>query len=333
MGTLPLARLLGMKETGEAPPLLLLVRGDCGFLIERAARSVADRVPEDERSMALWRGSAAEADPDRLLDDASTLPMCGERRVLIVREAEKFPLAGHAGWQAYLRRPSPQAVVAFLVTAGADSKTVRALAEACAVVDCDLPSARALPGWLAVEARALGCTLEPGAGAWMVEVAGRDLGALYAWLERCVLYRAGPGRLTRPDLEQVSARRAPANLFTWADRVGERKGVEALRLAQRALEDGEEPLALLGRAASHLRRLALTRRGMAGGVGAGQAARQAGVPSFLAESMGAQARAFPEPELARTLAACAGADRALKSVRVSPARTLDRWLIKTLVPH
>lgn len=329
MKTLAWPRFIkALQEPGDCEPLVLL-GGDCGFLIERAARALADSVPEAERPWCLWRGSAAEADPDRLLDEAATLPMGGGRRVLVIREAEKLAILEHAGWKGYLRRPSRRCVVAFVASPGADTKVVRALSEACAVARLDAPGPGALPAWLAAEARGMGCALEREAAAWMIEVAGRDLAMLHGWLERAALLRGGSGRLGRAELEPLSGRQAPANLFALCDRVGEGGAAEALRLAQRAVEDGEEPLPLLGRLANHVRRLSLVRHGIDHGEEAAAAARRAGVPGFLTGKMAAQARGRPAQALGRALAGCAAGDRALKSSRVSSARILDRWILRS----
>jgi DNA polymerase-3 subunit delta len=314
-----------LREGGECAPLVLLT-GDSGFLIERGARAVADSVPEAERAWCLWRGSAAEADPDRLLDEASTLPMGGERRVLVIRDAEKLPVTEHAGWKRYLKNPSRRCVAVFVASPGADTKPLRILAEVCALWRLDAPGPGALPGWLAAEAKTLGCALERDAASWMIEVAGRDLALLYGWLERAALLRGG-GRLGRAELEPLCGRQAPANLFALCDRVGEGNDGEALRLAQRALEDGEEPLPLLSRLANHLRRLSLVRHGIDRGEEAVAAARRAGVPGFLTGKMAAQARRRTAHSLGRALAACAGADRSLKSSRVSAARVFDRLIL------
>ncbi len=323
-------RLSAMLARGECEPLLLIC-GDSEYRIERAVQALSGLVPESERALCVWRGSAAEADADRLLDEATTRPMWGERRLLVVREAEKFPLPAHAGWRAYLKKPAPHSVVAFVAAAGAASKAVAALAEACAVVELRTPGPRALPGFVAAEARGLGRALEPGAAEWMVELVGRDLAALRAWLERACLYTGGGGgRLTRADLEAVSGRRAPANLFEWSDAVGAGKVLEALRLAQCAVEDGEEPLALLGRAANQLRRVSLARQALDAGATPQAAARESGAHEFVARKVVEQARAMPAATLARALAACAPADRALKSSRVSSARVLDQWLMQSL---
>jgi DNA polymerase-3 subunit delta len=326
MPPLPWSRLRALLQKGEAPGLLLLC-GDSEFLIERALQAVASLVPAEERATCLWRGGASEVDPDRLLDEARTLPMFGGRRVLIVREAEKFPAASHAGWQGYLTRPSPSTIAAFAAAAGADSRNLQALRQACAVTELRTPAARALPGWISDSARAMGCTLEPGAAEWMAELAGRDLAALDAWLERALLLRGGPGRLERRDLESVSGRRAPASVFEWTDRLGEGKTAEALLLAGSALEDGEQPIALLARGAGHLRRLAVIRAALDAGANPTEAARRAGAPSFLAGSLAEQARRHSSAELRSALAACAETDRRLKSWRVSGGRILDSWIL------
>jgi DNA polymerase-3 subunit delta len=326
MPSLAWARLRGLLQKGEAPPLLLFF-GDSEFLIERALQAVASLVPAEERPVCLWRGAASEVDPDRLLDEAGTLPMFGGRRVVIVREAEKFPAASHAGWRAYLTRPAPSTVVAFAATAGADTRNLQALRQACAVTELRTPAARALPGWIADAARARGCALEPGAAEWMAEVGGRDLAALDAWLERAILLRGEPGPLARQDLDAVSGRRAPASLFQWADRLGEGRTAEALILAAAALEDGEQPLALLARGAGHLRRLAVVRAALDAGASPAEAVRRAGAPSFLAGSLAEQARGRAAAGLRAALASCAVADRRLKSWRVSGERILDRWIL------
>lgn len=328
MKRLPLAQLLtSIKKDGKIPPLLLIA-GDCGFLAERAVQALTGLIPEEGRSFGLWRGSASDADPTRLLEEASTLPMWGSRRLILVRQAEKLQVEGHAGWERYFRQPSASTILAFVATPGADSKNLRCLAKATTLVECRTPYAREIPGWVMAEARALGCSLDRDTASWMVEVVGRDLASLHSWLERCLTYRGEAGKLSRQDLEAVSGRRSPANLFAWADRVGEGKLGEALRLARRAVEDGEDPLPLLYRATNHLRRLARLKAAVAKGDAPAEAGRKAGVPGFLAQQMVAQSRSRADDELARALAACARADRALKSVRVSPARVLDRWLME-----
>jgi DNA polymerase-3 subunit delta len=325
----PLERLLTSIEKGGSVPPLLLITGDSGFLIERAVQALVGLIPEQERSFCLWRSSATDADPVRLLEEASTLPMWGSRRVILVRQAEKLALEGHAGWERYFHQPCASTVVGFVATPGADSKKLRRLAQVSTLVECRTPYARDVAGWVMAEAHALGCAVDRDAAAWMVEVAGRDLAALFAWMERCLTYRGSAGKLERADLEAVSGRRSPANLFAWADRVGEGNLSEALRLARRAVEDGEDPLPLLSRAANHLRRLARLKGALAAGAPPAEAAQRAGVPPFLVRQMVTQARSRTDAELARALASCARADRALKSVRVSSPRVLDRWLLET----
>ncbi|MEE8537773.1 MAG: DNA polymerase III subunit delta [Acidobacteriota bacterium] len=328
MKRLPLARLLTSVRKDAAVPPLLLIAGDSGFLVERAIQALAGLIPEEERSFGLWRGSAQDADPVRLLEEASTLPMWGSRRVILVRQAEKLQVERHPGWQRYFHQPSASTILAFAATPGVDSRKLKHLAQACTLVECRTPYAGEIPAWVMAEAQALGCSLDRDTASWMVELVGRDLAALYSWLERCLAYRGEPGKLTREDLEAVSGRRSPANLFAWADRVGEGNLGEALRLARRAVEDGEDPLPLLYRATNHLRRLARLRASTGGGGSPADAARRAGVPGFLAQKMAAQSRSRGDSELAEALAACARADRAIKSVRVSPARVLDRWLME-----
>ncbi len=328
MKRLPLERLLTSVRKDSAVPPLLLITGDSGFLAERALQALAGLIPEEERSFGLWRGSAQDADPVRLLEEASTLPMWGSRRVIVVRQAEKLQIERHPGWQRYFRQPSASTILAFAATPGVDSKKLKHLVQACTLVECRTPHAGDIPAWVMAEARALDCSLDRDTASWMVELVGRDLGALHSWLERCRAYRGDAGKLSREDLEAVSARRSPANLFAWADRVGEGDLGEALRLARRAVEDGEDPLPLLYRATNHLRRLARLRAAVAGGGSPADAARRAGVPGFLAQKMVAQSRSRGDAELAQALAACARADRAIKSVRVSSVRVLDHWLME-----
>jgi DNA polymerase III subunit delta len=89
MPVLSLDALLAHVKKGQLQPLYVIVGDDEGGKDQAVAAFVA-AVPEDVQAFALERLSALESDAPTVVAAARTLPLLGDRRVVIVTRAEKW---------------------------------------------------------------------------------------------------------------------------------------------------------------------------------------------------------------------------------------------------
>jgi DNA polymerase-3 subunit delta len=217
---------------------------------------------------------------------ARTLPMMAPRRVIVVAQAEKLmPIfkagdaeepgqpddpagrkvrkavqkaAGEAeleALEAYLSRPSPDAVLVFVATdrLNGNLKPVKLLEKLAVVVDCDpLPGGGDAAAWVRAEAAGEGVRVEPAAARLLATLAGGDITRLRAEFERAVLFASGEGIITEAAVREVAS--APTTRDPWAltNAIGAGAAGTALHELAMKLDAGEKPPMILGQLRWHV---------------------------------------------------------------------------------
>ncbi|HEX9081112.1 MAG TPA: DNA polymerase III subunit delta, partial [Holophagaceae bacterium] len=111
-----------------------------------------------------------------------------------------------------------------------------------------------IPGFIEAEARKLGLLLQGGAGALLAQRQGGNPGLLKRALEVLDLL-AEDRRVTEARVDQVTFRLAEQKAFAWSSAWQKGDAAGALKALRTALEDGDEPLMLLGQARREVDRL------------------------------------------------------------------------------
>lgn len=111
-----------------------------------------------------------------------------------------------------------------------------------------------IPGFIEAEARRLGLTLQGAAGALLAQRQGGHPGLLKRAMEVLDLL-AEERRVTEAMVDQVTFRLAEQKAFAWSGAWQKGDAAGALRALRMALEDGDEPLMMLGQARREVDRL------------------------------------------------------------------------------
>jgi DNA polymerase III delta subunit len=111
-----------------------------------------------------------------------------------------------------------------------------------------------IPGFIELEARRLGLTLQGGAASLLANRQGGHPGLLKRALEVLDLL-AEDRRVTEAMVDQVTFRLAGQRAFAWSGAWQKGDAAGALRALRAAMEDGDEPLMLLGQARREVDRL------------------------------------------------------------------------------
>jgi DNA polymerase III subunit delta len=227
-------------KNGTPAPIYVIVGDD-----ERGKDDLVHQfhtlVPEDVRAFNLERVSALDTDPASVVSVARTLPLLGDRRVIIVARAERWltpkrrgkadddadaddaagddaPAAGSGdALTTYAESPEPNTT---LVLVAADinrtTRLVKALLKQAVVIECwGLKSEKEARGpaiaeamqragrFVGAELKKAGMTIDPKAVDPLLEHAGTDIGILRGDVDRLVLYCQGKTTVTLEDVRAV----------------------------------------------------------------------------------------------------------------------------------
>jgi DNA polymerase-3 subunit delta len=260
-----------------APPsdlaVFLVYGSDAGLVSERAQRLIKASVddPADPFQLIRLDGDAVAADPLRLLDEASTIPLFGGRRAIVVEPGTKSYVAA---LEPLLERPPTECRI--ILSAGALKKDspLRRLIErsrAGAAIECYPDDAAGLDRLIAAELRAQGLRLNPEARQALLCLLGADRLATRAELGKLMLYAQGADEIDLAAVEAIVTDASSVSLDAAVDGAfgGDYAAIDGT--LQRLYNDGGDPVVLLGAVLRHALLLHRSRLDMAGGRSAADA--------------------------------------------------------------
>ncbi len=269
---------------GKPGPIYLIV-GDDEAEMSRLTAELSTLVEDELRAFNLERLYAGErgVSPASIVESARTLPMMGDRRVVVVLRAERILKPKRRGQargqeideggadedaeppsdvdvlEAYVRSPEPLTTLV-LVASDVDRsrRLYKSLNKQASIVECwGLKGARDAKVDLRQVARTAevlvkqavagaGQQIDAAAARLIAERAGTDIATLRGDLDRLLLYAAGKPKIDLNDVQEVVSGETAQD--DWAVTTAIQKGdtAEALRQIGLAMEAGGIPLKILG---------------------------------------------------------------------------------------
>ena len=264
---------------GKPEPLYLIV-GDDDVEMTRLAGELSGLVEDELRAFNLERMYAGEkgAGPADIVESAQTLPMMGNRRVIIVLRAERIlkPKRRKAAGEeegaedgadagdldvldAYVKKPEPLSTVVFVASdVDRTRRLYKSLQKQATVVECwglkgskdarvDLRqvvrTAEALVKQAAADA---GQQIDAAAARLIAERAGTDIATLRGDVERLLLFAAGKKRIELRDVQEIVSAETAQDDWAVTNAIQRGDTAEALRQVGLALESGAVPYMILG---------------------------------------------------------------------------------------
>lgn len=286
----------------------------------------------EENDFNFDRLEAAKDGVDGILAAARTLPMLGDKRLVLVRDLHQLKADELKKLVPYVEDPSPRTCLVLLAAKiDARLKICVRLKKAGGYFAFEPLKERKVPAWLQAEAKLRKITLKPGAAQRVAESVGTDMGQLAMALEQLQLY-VGPGNPISPDdVEDLLAETRERSVFELTNAVGRGQRREALLVLRRMLDAQASEVLIVTMLTRHVRQLWTVLDLGAQHLAQDELARRAGVHRFFVRDMAKQARRIGAPTLRRMHRALFEADRAVKSSPLSGAMILER-LVYTLCP-
>ncbi len=205
-------------------------------------------------------------------DELATLPFLAPCRIVVVRDADSFVTRCRESLEKYCQSPAPHGVLVLDVKSWRSNTRLARLVPSQGVIECSLPEyeagKRRVRGWLVRRcSQKHGEKLAAEAVDFLLECHGTDLGVLDQELAKLAAYVGDAAAITVQDVQRLTSRTREVDVWPIFDLLARGDQVGALRLLGELIEQGNEPMQLLGALSWQLRRLAqvyyLRRRGIA----------------------------------------------------------------------
>jgi DNA polymerase-3 subunit delta len=312
-------------KAGRIEPLYLLFGAE-SYLRDLAARAITEVALRDAplREFNESSFSLNSVDVQQAIAAAEQLPMMTARRVVRVTEFSRLREADEEALARYLARPAMSSVVIF----SADDldkrrKLSKTLLDACASVEFAPLSDAELATWAKSRLRELKAETDERSLHQLIALVGSDVRTLSNELEKLATAALPSGRITMEMIDTLVGRSRVLSNFELTDHLVARNRRRALQTLQRLLDDGAEPVMLIGLIAGNFHRLALAKELMARGAAKEEVFRLVAMPYSKREEFLATARRTEPGALARSIERIAAADLAIKTSQATPRLQLE----------
>lgn len=228
------------KSSPSTPASIVVVYGDEEFRKQSAIQQALDALlpPEVDRAMALCQYDGAQSEEQggatfaRVADDLATLPFLADRRVVLVREADKFVSASREKLERLVGHfPPTGALILECRSFPKTTKLYKAIAAAGgAVQECKKLYGAALQDFVVEAARDRGKRIEPAAAKQLVDLVGQEQGVLASEVEKLALYVGSRDTISRADVTSLVGQSREERIFAVMDAAGLGQMSRALEL-------------------------------------------------------------------------------------------------------
>jgi DNA polymerase-3 subunit delta len=272
---------LSAQARQRKPDAIYLILGDDEAEMSRLTAELSALVEDELRAFNLDRLYAGErgVSPASIVESARTLPMMGDRRVVVVLRAERLLKPKRRGaaleedaaaedgdtasdvdvLDGYIRRPEPLTTLV-LVASDVDRsrRLYKSLNKHATIVECwglragkdakvDLRQVARFAETLVRQAvTEADQQIDPAAARLIAVRAGADIATLRGDLDRLLLYSAGKRRIDLSDVQEVVSGETAQDDWAVTNAIQRRDTAEALRQIGLAMEAGSVPYMILG---------------------------------------------------------------------------------------
>ncbi len=300
-----------------------LLIGEDSYLRQQIRDELLGVVPEEARAFAVREYSLARTGLDEVRRAAATPTLLSPRQVLILRDAESLGEEEIKQLEELLDS-LPEFTLLLFDEAKLDRRTrvYQLLSKKCEEHEAESPRDAEAVQEVEKFAGKLELRLSHARAQELVFVVGTDLGTLRGELEKLRAYVGSAAPVTAEDLVAVVIAARQFSVFDLVDLLAERRRAEALARLRSLLEQGQNPIGIVGLLAWLYRQLLIV-QAYSSHAPSWKLRSQVRAPAERVEQLVRQARKFKREELREAFAALAEADSALKSSPPDPQAVVE----------
>ncbi len=228
----------------KVPPIVV-VFGEEEYQKQAVVQRTLDALlpPEIDRAMVLSEYDGTLPDEQggptfaAIADDLATLPFLADRRVVVVRSADRFITAAREKLERWLAAPPPTAALIMECRSFPRNTKLYKAAQVAGgqIHECKKLYASELAGFVATEARAAQKRIDRSTADKLVALVGQEQGMLAGEVEKLCLYVGERSEITSRDVDELVGQSREEKVFAAMDAAAEGHLADALRLWHQVL--------------------------------------------------------------------------------------------------
>lgn len=239
-------------------PIYIIV-GKNSFLVNKECENVlSSLMDDDERQMAMRTFEADKATIADVLDELRTLPFLASKRVVLLRDADKFISNYRQQLENYFDAPSKRSVL--VMTLGAFPKTTKLAKKAektgCTITVQDINKNQLAAYAISYAKQNHNKKLDQTAAQLIVDRAGDDAAMVCGEVDKLVIYVGDNTAITPQDVSLLCGNNREFDIFEVIDQVSKGNTGNAIeRLRNMFSTDKDSEYTVIGALAFHFRRM------------------------------------------------------------------------------
>ncbi|MGI8494380.1 MAG: DNA polymerase III subunit delta [Pyrinomonadaceae bacterium] len=320
-------------KKGDIAPVYILFGAE-KYLRDLAAKAITEKILHDAplREFNETIISLNDTDFQHALAAAEQLPMIAAKRVVKITDVRISVTATKDNLKEeneeilfrYLQRPAASSVVIFVVDdLDKRRKLSKMLLDNSVAVEFPVLSDDKLTEWAKDRLKEFNARADDIALRQLVALVGNNVLRLTNEIEKLAVAALPDSAITFELVEQLVPNSRELSNFELADHLLNKDRSRALRILNKILNDGAEPLMLLGLISYNFHRLALAKEMMKQGVDRSEVARTMKLPYSKQEDFLATARRTDSEKFSRILRRIAETDLAIKTSKATPRLQIE----------
>lgn len=313
------------------PAVVLYYGEEQGLIAEQATQARQRTLNTEDAEFDAETFHGGDLDPTRFISACRNFPFLAERRLVTVREADQIPAPVRATVLEYIKKPSPSTLLLLLAGPLEAADALRKVCEASADAWC-VPfyplEGPAFKQWLRSGLEKAGKRATPDALDLLALRLEGNTRAAGQEIEKLLLFLGNQTQVTAEEVWAVVGETAQFNTFAWAEAVTAGNAALALRIMDRLLQAGEEPLYLLATLARRLRRFMQARELLAKGEATKAVAGKLKVFWKEESAFFAACQQWSERRLGDGLLHCLEADAGLKGGSMANEQVMEQLVLR-----
>ena len=327
----PLDKIKKAIESPHPPACFLFITYE-PYLAEECIKKIKDTYIHkelEEFNFDLLRGW--ETTYNEICQRCLTLPMMSTYRMLLVKEAEKIEESDADFLKEYLKNPSPTSILIFFFNSTSNKISFKLLKKYGATHYFNPFSEKASENWIRNRISQKGFQIKDDAIRYLLDQAGNDMIKIDNELKKIELRQWDKNEITLEDMQALIGRSQRHSAFNLADAIGGKKVDSALKILHRLIEDGEEPLKILGALQYHFRLLLRLKNLQNKQMNDLAIMKKLNLNKFNYNGVKEQSKLFSLSELIQAFQLFYHTDRQLKRSQVKAHYYLEQLLLKLSV--
>jgi DNA polymerase III subunit delta len=327
--TISLEQLERSIKLKQFSPIYLFF-GEEDFLLEEiVGLIIKEAIDEASKSFNLDVLYGGDLDAKDVVSTATSFPMMGDRRVVIVREFES--LLNKDLLLPILEKP-PQTTCLVLITDKPDyrQKVYKTIKEKGTVAEFKRLYDSEIPGWISKRITNLGKKITPDACQHMQAYIGRSLHEVQNEIDKLLIYVGDKKTIDVEDVSNIVGASKLYNIFELQKAIGQKNIKSALEILERMLDAGEYPVGIISMLTKYFQKIWLLQELRMKTKREAELISGLGIRPFTFREFNEAASKYTSAEIENCFAILLETDKSLKSTMTDAKLLMTVLLVKMI---